>query len=254
MSAEQDHYAVLGLGHNASIAEIKTAFRKAALATHPDKGQREMTEAFVKVKAAYDVLRDDKTRAEFDQKLKKRINERSERGGPYSEDNFSSNEGVYSTQGRYGHPMAESSKPNFHPRAQNPDGDDTRAKADNHNHRYNNAESNSQMNYQAQYPRTEGRAPRPATKQKTRVDYGTRDLDEVIDLVRTVLASAREANQLDVIDVLQDVLITLELYTIRNLIAFRNSVRNLSKGQHVDASLRDLRIYVKMHIEWNVPK
>jgi len=49
---------VLGLGLNPGIDEIKSAFRKKALETHPDRVGGD-TEAFKRVKAAYDLLMPD---------------------------------------------------------------------------------------------------------------------------------------------------------------------------------------------------
>lgn len=58
---EQDYYAILGVAKTASEAEIKKAYRRRAVQTHPDKtgGDRR---AFDKVSEAYDVLSDDEKR------------------------------------------------------------------------------------------------------------------------------------------------------------------------------------------------
>lgn len=64
--AKRDYYEVLGVGKNASADEIKKAFRKAAIAHHPDKeGGNE--EKFKEVNEAYEVLKDDKKRQRYDQ-------------------------------------------------------------------------------------------------------------------------------------------------------------------------------------------
>jgi molecular chaperone DnaJ len=65
---EKDYYAVLGVPRNASPAEIKKAYRKLAQQNHPDatSGDRTAEERFKEVSAAYDVLGDDKKRAEYD--------------------------------------------------------------------------------------------------------------------------------------------------------------------------------------------
>ncbi|KAM3423303.1 hypothetical protein BST61_g742 [Cercospora zeina] len=72
MSAEDiGLYEILGISKDASKAEVKKAYHKAALSSHPDKvpeDQRE--EADVKFKAvsqAYEILSDDDTRAMYDQ-------------------------------------------------------------------------------------------------------------------------------------------------------------------------------------------
>jgi DnaJ-class molecular chaperone len=58
------HYVILGVDKNASEANIKKAYHKLALATHPNKGGKE--ENFKKVVAAYEVLSDEVLRAEYD--------------------------------------------------------------------------------------------------------------------------------------------------------------------------------------------
>ncbi|KAI9820983.1 MAG: hypothetical protein M1832_003455 [Thelocarpon impressellum] len=67
---EVDLYAVLGLGKGASKSEIKKAYHKAALSSHPDKvAVEERVEAEVKFKAvsqAYEILYDDEKRELYD--------------------------------------------------------------------------------------------------------------------------------------------------------------------------------------------
>jgi DnaJ-class molecular chaperone len=58
------HYVILGVDKNASEANIKKAYHKLALVTHPNKGGKE--ENFKKVVAAYEVLSDEVSRAEYD--------------------------------------------------------------------------------------------------------------------------------------------------------------------------------------------
>lgn len=63
-----DHYSVLGVSKDGSADDIKRAFRKRARECHPDvRGDDpSATEEFKRVKAAYDVLSDPQTRAEYD--------------------------------------------------------------------------------------------------------------------------------------------------------------------------------------------
>lgn len=65
---EKDYYAALGVSKSATQAEIKKAYRKLAQKHHPDAnpGDQEAEERFKEVSAAYDVLGDEKRRAEYD--------------------------------------------------------------------------------------------------------------------------------------------------------------------------------------------
>src|SRR5947199_5932998 len=73
-----DFYAVLGVERTASDDEIKKAYRKLAMANHPDRnnGSKEAEERFKDITEAYDVLRDPQKRAAFD-----RYGEAGLRGG-----------------------------------------------------------------------------------------------------------------------------------------------------------------------------
>ncbi|MDD5152452.1 MAG: molecular chaperone DnaJ [Candidatus Pacebacteria bacterium] len=61
---KKDYYKTLGVEKNASADEIKKAFRKLAHKHHPDKGGDE--KMFKEVNEAYQVLSDEKKRAEYD--------------------------------------------------------------------------------------------------------------------------------------------------------------------------------------------
>ncbi|MGB1274818.1 MAG: DnaJ C-terminal domain-containing protein [Nannocystaceae bacterium] len=65
--ATQDHYAVLGVKPDATQDDIKSAYRRLALATHPDRhpGDVEAEERFRSISQAYAVLSDPKQRARF---------------------------------------------------------------------------------------------------------------------------------------------------------------------------------------------
>lgn len=67
---ERDPYSVLGLGHEASAAEISRAYRRAARETHPDRhpGDPTAAERFNAVSDAYETLRDPNRRAAYDRK------------------------------------------------------------------------------------------------------------------------------------------------------------------------------------------
>ena len=55
-----DHYAALGLAANASLADIKKAFRQKASFYHPDRNTApDAAQRFAEVQKAYEVLSDD---------------------------------------------------------------------------------------------------------------------------------------------------------------------------------------------------
>ena len=58
--SKRDYYDILGVGKNASEAEMKKAYRKLAMKYHPDrnKGDSSAEEKFKEAAEAYEVLRD----------------------------------------------------------------------------------------------------------------------------------------------------------------------------------------------------
>ena len=67
--AKSDYYEVLGVNRDASDAEIKSAFRKLAKQYHPDlhPGDKAAEQKFKDINEAYEVLSDEKKRAQYDQ-------------------------------------------------------------------------------------------------------------------------------------------------------------------------------------------
>ena len=67
----RDPYQVLGVAKGASAGEIKSAFRQAAKKFHPDQNPNDAkaAERFAEVNTAYEILGDEKKRAEFDNGL-----------------------------------------------------------------------------------------------------------------------------------------------------------------------------------------
>ena len=63
---KRDYYDVLGIAKGASADEIKKAYRKAAVAHHPDKEGGDETK-FKEVSEAYEVLKDSQKRQRYDQ-------------------------------------------------------------------------------------------------------------------------------------------------------------------------------------------
>ncbi len=68
MAERPDYYKILGVGKNASEAEIKKAYRKLARQYHPDRnpGDKKAEERFKEVSQAHDVLSDAEKRKAYD--------------------------------------------------------------------------------------------------------------------------------------------------------------------------------------------
>jgi len=66
---EKDYYAILGVDKKANAATIKKTYRSLARELHPDKtrGDKKLEDRFKEVSEAYEILSDDKKRAEYDQ-------------------------------------------------------------------------------------------------------------------------------------------------------------------------------------------
>ncbi|KAI0155229.1 DnaJ domain-containing protein [Xylariaceae sp. FL1272] len=72
--ASPSHYATLGVAQDASQDEIKKAFKRLSLANHPDKHPENIEGATAKqaeINHAYDILRAEKRRAQYDATLAK---------------------------------------------------------------------------------------------------------------------------------------------------------------------------------------
>jgi len=67
--AKRDYYEVLQVPRDATKEQIKKAYRKKALAHHPDKnpGNKESEEKFKEAAEAYEVLSDENKRGRYDQ-------------------------------------------------------------------------------------------------------------------------------------------------------------------------------------------
>jgi molecular chaperone DnaJ len=71
MSSKRDYYGVLGVKKNATLEEIKKAYRELALRYHPDRvpaeQKKEAEEKFKEISEAYAILSDAQKRALYDQ-------------------------------------------------------------------------------------------------------------------------------------------------------------------------------------------
>ncbi|MED4530774.1 molecular chaperone DnaJ [Metabacillus fastidiosus] len=66
--SKRDYYEVLGLGKNATKDELKKAYRKLSKQYHPDiNKEADADEKFKEITEAYEVLSDDRKRAQYDQ-------------------------------------------------------------------------------------------------------------------------------------------------------------------------------------------
>ena len=65
MSQDKDYYQILGIGKNASVDEIKKAFRRQAVKHHPDQGGDEAK--FKEINEAHEVLSNPEKRQRYDQ-------------------------------------------------------------------------------------------------------------------------------------------------------------------------------------------
>lgn len=66
--AKRDYYEILGVSKSASADEIKKAYRKVAMQSHPDRnpGDKQAEENFKEAAEAYEVLSDQEKKAQYD--------------------------------------------------------------------------------------------------------------------------------------------------------------------------------------------
>lgn len=68
MASKRDYYEVLGVSRDVTTVEIKKAYKKMALANHPDRnpGDEEATKRFKEAAEAFEILGDEQKRAHYD--------------------------------------------------------------------------------------------------------------------------------------------------------------------------------------------
>ena len=96
MASDASHYDMLGVSSTASYEEIKIAFHELARKSHPDKQQRQQQsnssseqgqngdteERFRRIQNAWEILRDDETRAKYDdERQQKFLKQKSKQQG-----------------------------------------------------------------------------------------------------------------------------------------------------------------------------
>ena len=59
-----DYYSILGVNRDASDKELKSAYKKASMQHHPDRGGNE--EKFKQINEAYSTLKDPQKRQQYD--------------------------------------------------------------------------------------------------------------------------------------------------------------------------------------------
>ncbi|MEI6868164.1 MAG: DnaJ C-terminal domain-containing protein [Actinomycetes bacterium] len=81
---EKDLYSILGVKKSDDATAVKKQYRKLARELHPDKtkGDKKLEDRFKEVSEAYEVLSDDKKRAEYDEMRTAFTSGRIPRGGP----------------------------------------------------------------------------------------------------------------------------------------------------------------------------
>ncbi|XP_075886858.1 dnaJ homolog subfamily C member 10 isoform X2 [Nelusetta ayraudi] len=89
LAESQDYYELLRVARDASVREIRQAFKKLALIMHPDKnpGDASAHEKFLKVNRAYEVLKDEDLRKKYDKYGEKGLDEQQS-GGRYESWNY----------------------------------------------------------------------------------------------------------------------------------------------------------------------
>lgn len=87
---EKDYYELLGVEKTADSREIRKAFKKMAITMHPDKNpdDPEAQEKFLNLKLAYETLKDQETRKQYDLHGEKGVKDGFKNSKEYQNWNF----------------------------------------------------------------------------------------------------------------------------------------------------------------------
>ncbi len=110
--ARSTHYETLGVSPQATLEEIKVAFRKKSLETHPDlQKASSCSETFKQIANAHSVLSSPISRKEYDRQLQEEVMWRG-RGRQEWRGNSTRGDGYYGARGNVHHPSRR--KPGLH--------------------------------------------------------------------------------------------------------------------------------------------
>lgn len=78
-NSEENYYSILGVNKTASQEDIKKAYRKLSLTTHPDRngGNKEKCEIYKKINEAYKIIGNEEERIKYDFSLNNKFSESS---------------------------------------------------------------------------------------------------------------------------------------------------------------------------------
>jgi len=99
----KNYYEVLGISKNATVDEIKSAYRKLALKYHPDRNKaKDATEKFKEASHAYEILSDPQKRQTYDQTGNEAFQENGQQQKQYNQEESPFNYSYQSGDGTQG--------------------------------------------------------------------------------------------------------------------------------------------------------
>ncbi|MSQ80017.1 MAG: hypothetical protein EXR21_10190 [Flavobacteriaceae bacterium] len=95
----RDYYKILNVPYSSTLTEIKKSYRKLAFQFHPDKNSdTDAAKNFIEITEAYEVLRDDQKRTDYDFYYRKHFKENQKTYN--SDDNFIKKQAEWSSEGK----------------------------------------------------------------------------------------------------------------------------------------------------------